>query len=179
MRFTTAWSSVLSQNVTLRSATISLSVCLGLVSVLAVKLGAKEPIVIERSCYSKLLAKGSSQHTKEEIEAFLRTALSQRFDSGVEPSLEVISLEEVSFKKQEQQDLTSKNMRQKVIINSVDMSGADAKIDADRLIAVGQVRTALAFPIRATISTTNRSDSNPYGLILNRVSQISKKDENQ
>lgn len=180
MRFTNAWSAVLSQNIALRTMLITLSICLGLVTILAVKMGFEEPIVIERGCYAKVATKGSSERTGEEIEAFLKIALSQRFDSGVQTSSEVLSQDEISFKKQEQQELSSKNMLQKVIVNSVKVSGAEAKIEADRVISVGQIRTALSFPLTISIGTTSRSESNPYGLYVNRVSQTpQKKDDNQ
>jgi hypothetical protein len=179
MRFTTAWSGILSQNVTLRFSLLILSISLGFVTILAVKMGFQDPIVIERSCYSKSATKGSVQHTKEEIESFLKITLSQRFDSGVDPSLEYISLDEITFRKQEQQELVAKNMVQKVLVNSIQINGSDVKVDADRVIGVGQIRTALVFPITATISSKSRSESNPYGLVLSRVSQSVKKEDSQ
>ncbi len=179
MRFTTAWSDVLSQNVSLRVMHLSLSVCLVFVSIVAIQQGFKEPVVVERSCYSKMVKAASSQHTKEEMDAFVRMALSQRFDTGIEASPEVIGQDELGFKKQEQQDLTSKNMIQRILVGKTEALGDTVKVEADRVIAVGLVRSALAFPLTVTVASTTRTDSNPYGLLVTRVSQAAKKEDGQ
>lgn len=179
MRFTSAWSEVLSQNLTLRVMLLSLSATAIFISILAIQLGFREPIIIERSCYSKMVGAASTQHSKEEIDAFVRLALSQRFDFGVEPSPEIISAEELGFKKQEQQDLASKNMIQKVLVGSVQVNGETIKVEVDRIIAVGQIRSALAFPLTVTVASTTRTASNPYGLMATRVSQLSVKEKSQ
>ena len=179
MRFVSAWSDVLNQNITLRVVILALTICLAVVSILAAHEGLKDPIVVERSCFTQIAKTGSSQHTKEEIEAFVKIALSQRFDTSVNASPEVLSVEEIGFRKQEQQDLASKTMIQRIIVNSVQISGNEVKIDSDRLISVGQIRSALAFPITVTITSVSRTESNPYGLLMARVGPASKKEGEQ
>lgn len=179
MRFNLAWSEVLSQNFTLKSVILALSICFCLLTVLTVKMAFREPVIVERSCFSKAISNGNSERTKDEIEAFIKVALSQRFDSQANPSSEVLTSQELSTRTQEQKELLSKNMIQKVLVNSVQINGSEIKVDADRLISVGNVRTALLFPLTVTISSTNRSDGNPYGLMINHVTQVSKKEGDQ
>ena len=177
MKFTTAWGDVLSQNVALRLTLLSLSLGFVFVSILAIQQGLREPLVVERGCFSKMAKAASSQHSKEEIDTFVRLALSQRFDSGVDVSIEMISPEEISFKKQEAQDLANKNMIQRILVRSTQANGESVQVEADRVIAVGQIRSALAFPLIVTIASTTRTEGNPYGLQIVKVSAATKKED--
>lgn len=170
MKFTTAWADVAAKNVSLKFAVMFLSLCTLTLTVALVKSALKEPIVIERSCFSKSIATSSAQHTAQEIDAFIKEAISQRFDTeGTQTNF--LSTEESDFRKQEQKDLRSRNIRQTILVTSVKAEGNTVQIDSDRIVGVGQVRSVLAFPMVATISSTQRSHANPYGLILARVSQ--------
>jgi len=172
MKFTVAWANTLSQNMTLRLAVIALSLCSLFFSVVAAKLALKKPLLIERGCYSSVPSLADTKHTQTEIDAFIRVAVAKRFDSGATQVSFFISEEEENFWKKEQEDLSKKEMSQKVIVNTVKVDGPHFLVDADRLISVGKIRSALPFLLKTELSSIPRSEGNPYGLILNRVSQI-------
>lgn len=175
MRFTEAWSKVLSQNVALRFTILCLSVSvIGLLVVLT-KLSLRDPIVIERACISQALDPASTDRTQAEISAFIKEALAQRFDTTSALQDGFLSVEEAQFREQEQQGLKEKEMKQRVLVNQVEkVSGADITVDADRLISVGPVRSALPFALRLTVSSIPRSRGNPYGLKLIQVKPMEK-----
>ncbi len=69
----------------------------------------------------------------------------------------------------------AKEMKQRILVNRIEkISGADVIIDADRILSIGPVRSALPFPLRLTLSSATRSRGNPYGLRLMQVKPLDK-----
>ncbi len=82
MRFSTAWAKTAAQNVTLKTASALLGiVCLFQLSMIA-GLSMKDPLVVERSCFSKAMPLKNSKPTQDEIASFLGEAIPMRFDSS-------------------------------------------------------------------------------------------------
>lgn len=178
MRFTVAWSKALSQNVALRFSILCLSVTVIGLLVIITKLTVREPIIIERACFSQAIDKAGTERTESEISAFIKEALSQRFDSDSSPQGDLLSVAEVQFREQEQRAFKEKEMKQRVFVNHIEkISGGDINVDADRLFTVGPVRSALPFPLRLSISSVTRSRGNPYGLRIITVKPIDKSQE--
>lgn len=174
MRFTTAWSEVVAQNTTLKLVIALLTVltaCLGFTSA---KLSMREPLVIERACYSQAVPTGSTRRTEAEIEAFNREMLRERFDSGAILVPGHLSSEEEAFRKQEQEALKTSNMTQRIVVNSVKVDKESISVDADRIISVGQIRSAFPFPLTVMLSSTSRTEGNPYGLTAVKISPVKK-----
>lgn len=166
MKFTLAWAKVAAQNVTLKVATVTLAAVAIIQLITISQLALKEAVVIERSCFSRVANQGSAQHTPDEIKAFLQESLPVRFDTVAPQKDELLSAQERSAREKEQSTLTQRQMSQKFILQEIDVSDKGILVQADRLIVLGKVRTALPFSLKATVQTTRRSDANPYGLIL-------------
>ena len=81
MKFTAAWADVIAQNLTLKISILVSGICCMAFAFVALKLALEEPLIIERSWFSALAVRGSSQRTQTEIEAFVREALHQLFNS--------------------------------------------------------------------------------------------------
>lgn len=181
MRFTVAWSEVVTQNTVLRIAILSMSVSLIGLLVALTKIATREPLVIERACFSSVAAIGSAERSESEVLSFLREAIASRFDSDAVPQDGFISMDERQFREQEQRGFREKEIKQRVLVNRIDTikggPGKDAlpeftaefTVDADRILTIGTVRSALPFPLRVTISSVTRSRGNPYGLRLIQV----------
>lgn len=174
MRFSLAWADVAAKNVTLKIALTSTSIVCVILAVALVKVSLQPPLVIDRGGVSRAISPSSNEHTQTEIEAFLREAVTQRFNSDFTGPTLFLSDDEVIFRKQEQKELSSKSMRQTVVVNSIKIQNQNAEIDSDRLIAVGNIRSALPLPLRVTIANSQRSDANPYGLVLVKIAQNGK-----
>lgn len=171
MRFPVAWASVALQNVTLKVCLVVLGATSIILSFTTTKLALKPAIVIERACYSTVISPASSQHSTTEIEFFLHEALSYRFNTEVVVKEGFISSEELKFRGQEQAELKRREMNQKVILNSpIKVNGDSVSADTDRLISVGKIRSAFSFPITITLSKTMRTETNPYGLMIEKIS---------
>ncbi len=60
-------------------------------------------------------------------------------------------------------------MRQKIVVQDIKFDGERILVDADRLIAVGDIRSAFRLPLELKLGTVSRSAANPHGLLLERV----------
>ena len=169
MRFPNAWALVARENVALKWATTSLAlVCVALATILAFE-ASTPPVVIERGCISRELKSAQVAATAAEVEAFVKEALSQRFDSDSTASPAFLSLDELAARERDVRELENRKMRQRVLVNAVKRDGDHALVDADRLISVGAIRSALVFPLALTLGSVSRTEANPYGLVLIRV----------
>ena len=178
MRLTVAWSKTLSQNVALRFSILCLSTTIIGLLIIITKLAIREPIIIERACFSRPLEKAGTDRTESEISAFIKEALPQRFDSDAIPQDGYLSSEEIQFREQEQKVFKEKEMKERVLVNHVEkISGGDINVDADRILSVGPVRSVLPFPLRLSISSVSRSRGNPYGLRIVQVKPIDRSQE--
>lgn len=169
MKFDTAWDSLEKENRNLKILTIILCTLAIFLTVTVTSALTKDPLIIERACYSKMLEKApSAAPTDEEIKAFLEKALAARFDSqSREQSL--ISVKQRAFREKEQSELVKQKMTQRVIINEIKIGKDSIFIEADRVISVQNLRTVLRFPLKVTLESVGRSEGNPYGLILSEI----------
>lgn len=175
MKYTEAWSSVVSQNFNLKIVTIVLGALSILLTMITLKMTFKDSVIVERGCFSRSLQPAKDEHTKQEIENFLREALSQRFDSLVMATDGLLSPDELKLRDQEQREFSSRNMKQRLIVNSVTETAEGFKVDADRMISVAEVRSAFKFSLIVKLESKSRSFSNPYGLLVISSKQIDDK----
>jgi hypothetical protein len=171
MKLTTAWSNVVSQNLTLRATVLILGLCSLVFSITTVRLAVRDPLIIDRECVSKAVTSANAKHSSPEIDGFVRMALGKRFETGAADSEVFLSDEENGFRAKEQDELSKRNVTQRLIINSLKIDGSTVNIDSDRILSIGKIKSAIAFPLVVTLSTVDRSTANPYGLSIRRVAQ--------
>lgn len=176
MRFPTAWADIAAQNATLKFVIAALAVTLVTIATVAAKLGMKDPVVVERSCFSKTLASASAAVTDAEVKGFVEEVLVQRFGSTLDAHASYLSPAQLKARTMELDDLRKKGMRQTLIVNAVTINGEAIKVEADRLIAVDKIRSAFPVILDVEVSRTSRTTDNPYGLILTKVSVVETKD---
>lgn len=169
MKFTSAWAEIAKQNLTLKVALASLSFCAALLALVSLKLALREPLVVERACYNRTLKTVDPRRTKEEIEAFVRLAMEMRFNTDAKISAEIVTSSELANRVQEQKELASRQIKQRLVINSVSVDDSEITIDSDRLLTVGSIRSALPLLVKVRVESQERTESNPYGLILTTV----------
>lgn len=176
MRFSLAWADVASQNAALKVALGTTCLVCIILAVAVSNLSSREPLLIDRGCTSRAVNTVSSPHTKDEVKAFTEAALHQRFDSDSAETA-FLSEREKKFKNEEQQKLSSASMNQRIVIRQVTAKDGGAHVEADRLLAAGDVRSALVFPLNVELSKISRSVANPYGLLLLAVTPVKKEEK--
>lgn len=175
MKFNLAWAKMAQENSILKTALLVLGATCTFFAICMTQLALKSPLVIERECFSKAAPLGSAKHTNVEIESFVEMALSQRFDTK-DPGREVfLSTSERELRAKEQKDLLARKLVQRVVVGSVVVEDAGIKVDADRLITVGEIRSAFKFPLVVKVESVSRTTANPYGLVLSDVKPIEQK----
>ncbi len=179
MKYTEAWSSVVSQNLSLKFFSIILGFICIILGMMNLRMSFKDALIVERGCSSKVIQPMKDQHSKSEIDNFLREALSQRFDSQVYPTDGLLSPDETRFREQEQKEFLSRGMNQKVIVNAVNESKEGFQVEADRIISVGDVRSAFKHTLIVKLESKARSLSNPYGLLLVSTKQSDDKNSSK
>ncbi len=177
MRFSTAWAKTAAQNVTLKIATV----LLGIISIFQLSviagLAMKDPLVIDRGCYSRTAVTKSGNPTQDEIIGFLNEALPMRFDTNGYIKDGFLAIEETISRERELATLKARQMAQKLIISEFKFDDKDIHIFADRLVSIGKIKSALPLHLKVAIQQSNRTDGNPYGLIVSSVSQIEEKED--
>ncbi len=132
----------------------------------------RDPLVIERSCESKIISSTSTAVTKPETESFIKEALSARFDTDRDkPSL--MTEAQAETKRKELKELTAKNISQVIFVDQMDLRpSGEFRAKLTRLLKVGTISTALGFEVEAKIFEARRTEDNPYGLILSEVKLV-------
>jgi hypothetical protein len=173
VKFHVSWDSLEKENRFLKVLVsgvliLAISLCIVIMSV-----GSKDPLLIERGCYSRVVQKGLVNPSDAEIKAFVEEAVKARFTTGWSNPL-VLTSEQNVFKEKEQAELTKQKMKQRVIVNDVTIGKESILVDADRLISVGDIRSTFKFPLKMQLKTGTRSEENPYGLLLSEVDEVSE-----
>ncbi|MCO5143628.1 MAG: hypothetical protein M9962_11110 [Oligoflexia bacterium] len=157
----------------LKIATISLSVISLIFAILLALDFSKEAILIERACETTLVKANSNNQTQAEIESFIKTALSLRFDSIIERDpASFLANDLLAARTKEQNELNRGGVDQRLIIRVIKAKDNKFIIEADRLIAIQKARSAISTILVVQIASKPRSITNPYGLILTVVEQI-------
>lgn len=176
MKFSTAWAKIAAQNVTLKIATVILAIISGVQLFVITGLVTRDLPVIERKCFSRAIQVKAVDSSKNEIEAFLIEALAMRFDSNTYFKDGFLSIEETISREKEQTALKQRQIQQQILIQDVKAEGKEVLITADRFLSIGKIKSVISFNLNVVLEKTNRTESNPYGLILKSTSQIEEKE---
>jgi len=169
VRFHVALDSLEKENQVLRFSVIGLLVLAVVLCSGVLYASLRDPLIIERACYSRSLSLANASPSKEETASFLETALRGRFDSDAQDT-RFLTSDQLTARAREQAELSRQKLTQKVLVNKVEIAeDGTLNVDADRFIATGDVRTVLRFPLKVEIAKVTRSDGNPYGLLLVNV----------
>ena len=170
MRFLNAWANIATENSILKLCLLTSSLLGIFFAGSAAILSFRAPLVVDRSCYSSPAKLTSPQHTKEEVESFLRVALTKRFDTADSTRTTWFSYEEDARKESERKELASKKIKQMAIVGDVDIAEAMATVQVDRILAVDKFKSVVPAVVEVSFATTPRSEANAYGLVIEKVS---------
>jgi hypothetical protein len=168
MKFIDAWDSIAKENKLLKFLVMGLSLVSIFLCIVAIKTISRDPLVIERGCFSKVIENVKTPVTDKEIKSFLKEALDARFTSSA-INLSFLSLKQKEIRNREQKEFSSRNMKQTVLLENALISKDKIEVKAVRLISVGEIKSAFSFPLKVEIERTDRTFDNPYGLVLTEV----------
>ncbi len=172
MKFSTAWANILTENHLLKATVALLGLVTIIFSVGLARLAVRQPLLLERECGTRYVSPVDLKHSNREIDYFIKTALPMRFDTDAVDYKSVLSDDEVGFRVREQDELKKKQIIQRVLINSIKADGDSYVVDTDRILSTGKIRSALQLVVRVQLASVSRTQTNPYGLIMKRASQV-------
>jgi hypothetical protein len=178
MKFKEAWANLAKENLILKISAIAAGLgCVGL-SIALVSIAMRPPLVVDRAC-TATVAKltPANQHTDAEIQSFLSLALAERFDTEDIRELTLLSESEKLRRQKEQDELKLRGLIQKVVprlgavqvATGKNVDGLSFVVNADRLLAVGTIRSAFLFPLKVQLISVDRTDANTFGLLIQSV----------
>jgi hypothetical protein len=171
MRFTEVWGETLKQNKFLKIISILLVLTSVTTGVAAFKLSDRNPLIIERGCYEKLVTPKSTEMTPQDLQEFLIQAMAFRFDSESNPIHEFFSDEEFQSVKLEREEFSRKGMSQMILIHpeTIVSQGNKVRFNTERIIMIGTVRSTVPVSLEAAITVVPRSQANPYGIRIEKL----------
>ncbi len=179
MKYPLAWAEMAKQNSSLKFALLFLSGVAIVFSILCASLALREPLVIERSCFSKAAVFASAERTPEEIEAFIRVALQKRFSfSSEEGSMFWLSPAEEQAKAAEKESFEKKNILQRILVSDIKIEGQRAQVAMDRILSVGKVKSVVPATVSVLFTSFPRNEINPYGLLIEKIDLIKEENSN-
>ncbi|MEZ4814408.1 MAG: hypothetical protein R3A80_04275 [Bdellovibrionota bacterium] len=159
----------------LKLSNLSLMVACCLLTGALTTLAVRDPLLIDRSSIeTKVITPVNNEDSDKELGAFLSLALVSRFNSQVPMhGLDLLSKEQAKAHELEEKELASKQITQSILVQEVKRTEKGIFVNADRVVRVGKLRSAFAFPLVVKVERVTRSEKNPYGLRL--VSVVKEK----
>lgn len=177
MRFSVAWAKTAAENVTLKVATVVLAVVVLAELTIIAGIAVKDPLIIERACFSRAIASKHASPNDEEIKSFLAEAIPLRFNSESVAKEGYLAIAEVQSRDKELAQLAQRQMSQKVITNKINILNGKIMVSADRLVSVGKIKSVLPLNLLIVLQETDRTEANSYGLIISSIEQVEVKEE--
>lgn len=130
----------------------------------------RDPILIQSKVTGLEIVKPvnfvpSEQDTKYAVKLMLEA----RFNSMSLNSDLYLSEKQTELRKTEQNELKNKNMSQTIIVREIKISRDEAIAEIDRVISVGELRSAFKAKLKLFFEMTEPNELNPYGLVLSLV----------
>lgn len=130
----------------------------------------RDPILIQSKVTGLEIVKPvnfvpSEQDTKYAVKLMLEA----RFNSISLNSDLYLSEKQTELRKTEQNELKNKNMSQTIIVREIKISRDEAIAEIDRVISVGELRSAFKAKLKLFFEMTEPNELNPYGLVLSLV----------
>jgi hypothetical protein len=133
----------------------------------------KTPLIVERSSRGLEVVRASEfSRNPDDLKLALQIMLKARFDSEtVSPEL-FLNPRQVVLRETEQKDMKARGMNQRVVVKRIIFEKEQAIVDFDRVIAVGDLRSALKTKVRVSFEEVSPNELNPYGLLLSMADPI-------
>ena len=177
MKFFDVWRATANQNSALKFTLFLLSTITMTSIVLAINTQSKPPVVIDRSCDSKVLNLSNGKHTEQEIREFIKLAFQARFNTKSNQGLHFLSEQEIQKRSGEFASLNENQINQSIYPTQITIESGKALLEGDRLLSHKKVRAATAVKYSIQFHKITRSIENPYGLLLTQTALVEANNE--
>ncbi len=177
MKFSSTVDSLSKENGFLRTVVKVLILADMLLSLAVLFLHDKEPAIVERSSRGlEIVRMTPLNRTEHDIELALKLMLKARFDSAALAPDVFISKRQTEIRETEQREMKTRGLTQATVFRKAVVNKDAATIDFDRVLAIGEIRSALKTVVKVTFEEIDPTELNPYGLRLNDAVAIDSKE---
>lgn len=178
MRFSSAVDSLTKENQFLRTTIKLLILAVLSLGLTVLFLHNRAPVVVERSSHGlEIVNMTTLTRTEQDISRALQLMVKARFDSGAINPEVFLTKRQMELRQAEQQDMKTRGLSQNVVVRKSQITKDEATIEFDRVLAIGEVRSALKTKIKVAFEEVEPTELNPYGLKLALASPIEQKEE--
>lgn len=167
MKLSLSIDSLLKENKFLKLVTKLLFGVVFILLIQVISLYNRDPILIQSSTRGlEILEPMTVPRTNLDLKVAVQNMLKARFNTVTFSPELFLSEKQKLLRESEQREMKSRNMTQAIIIRNIEMSKDQAMVDLDRVIAVGDLRTAIRAKIKIAFEESEPNELNPYGLVL-------------
>jgi hypothetical protein len=178
MKFSSGVDGLSKENQFLRTLTKNLLLIIASLFGLVLFFSNKEPIIVERNYHGlEVLKRVPLARTESDLQQAVTLMIKARFDSDTIAPHVFLNPKQLLLRETEQKDLKAQNMNQKIILRVVTITKDKALVELDRVISVGELRSALKAKVKLSFEETEPTEINPYGLTLSLADPIQSKEE--
>ncbi len=173
MKFSSAVDVTQKENRFLRNLTQMLVLVAGVLAGVCMLMFDKAPVMVERTSHGLEIVQPTELLRKPgDVESAVKLMMTARFNSDANAPELFINPKEMLMRDTEQKEMKSRSMNQSVLIRAVHLTKNEATVDIDRLIAIGELRSALKAQVRITFEEVTPNELNPYGLLLSTAEPV-------
>lgn len=150
---------------------IKMQFCVVIVLLLQVVVhNSQVPLMIQSSTRGlELIQPVDFERSDADVQSAAELMLKARFNTDSISANLFLSDKQLQLRESEQKELKNRNMVQAILIRKIEISKDQAFIDVDRVIAVGEIRSAIKTKLKIAFEETEPNELNPYGLVLSFV----------
>lgn len=128
------------------------------------------PLMIQSSTRGlELIQPVDFERSEFDVQSAAELMLKARFNTDTTSANLFLSDKQLQLRENEQKELKNRNMLQTIVIRKIEITKDQAIIDLDRVIAVGDIRSAIKTKLKIAFEETEPNELNPYGLVLSFV----------
>lgn len=173
MKFSSAVDVMQKENRFLKTLTQILLLIIVCLTIMDFMLYDRAPIIVETGLRGRAILKAADQQrSATDIEQAVSLMMKARFDSNTQAPELFVSSKELLLRQHEQMEMKSRGMQQTVVTRSVHIDKNEATVDIDRLISIGELRSALKAKLKITFEDQSPNELNPYGLLLSAAEPV-------
>ena len=178
MRFSSAVDALSKENQFLRNVVKILTLTILMLGLTVLFLHDRAPVVVERSSRGlEVVSMTPLSRSEQDIDLSLRLMLKARFDTAAVSPDVYLSKRQLELREAEQREMQSRGLFQSVVFRKAKVSKDEATIEFDRLLSIGDIRSALKTTIKVAFEECEPNELNPYGLKLALATPMEAKEE--
>lgn len=177
MKFSSGIDALNRENESLRLYLKLAILSLGLLSLAIVIIADRDPIMIEKSSQGlEVVHPVKLRRSDGDVKVATELMLKARFNTtNYAPDI-FLSDRQMELRATEQHELKARGLAQAIIIRSVKLEKSTTTIEFDRVIAIGEVRSAIRTVAQIEFQHDEPNELNPYGLKLATLTTIENKE---